>query len=78
MLNMVLDFSSREPVGSWLSKHAGRMREVGSRIAALSPAAVRIVLNNGGTVNFAHDHANWRMDAVAIARIAQLDENVAK
>ena len=43
----------------------------------LSPEAARIVLNNGGTINLAHDHANWFVDALAIARLAHLDQRAA-
>ena len=77
MSNPVVDFQTAEPVGTWLVKHAPKMKEIGARIAVLSPEAARIVLNNGGTINLAHDHANWFVDALAIARLAHLDQRAA-
>jgi hypothetical protein len=78
MTNLVLDFKTADPVGTWLLKHAPKMKEIGARIALLSAEVARVVLSNGGTINLAHDHASWLLDAFAIGRIAQLDDNAAK
>jgi hypothetical protein len=77
MANLVLDPKTAEPVRTWLLKHAPKMKEMGARIAALSPEAARLVLSNGGAINLAHDHVSWFLDALAIARLARLDEPAA-
>ena len=78
LANMVADSKSGEPVGSWLLKHAKEMKEIGSRIVALSPQAVYAVFSSGGKINLAMDHASWLLDAIAIAQIANLDETAAE
>jgi hypothetical protein len=78
MWTLVLDSKTAEPVATWLLKHAPEMKEIGARIAVLSPEAARVVLSNRGTINLAHDHASWFVDAMAIARLAHLDEGAAK
>ena len=74
---LVLDSNSHEPVGSWLLKHAGKMKEIGSRIIALCPESARTVLSNGGRINLERDHVGWLFDGYAITRVAALDENAA-
>ena len=76
LTSLVADLKTGEPVASWLLKHAGEIKEIGSQIVRLSPETALIVLKNGGTITLESHH--WFLNAFAVARIGQLDENAAK
>ena len=77
LTSLTADSKTCEPVASWLLTHANEIEEINSRIAGLSPRTALTVLKNGGTISLAADH-QWFVDAFAVVRIGQLDENAAK
>jgi hypothetical protein len=77
LAKLIKDGKSGEPVAGWLLRHADQIEELSSLPAAISPKTARAVLGRGGTINLSLHHG-WSVDALAIARIASLDENAGR
>ncbi|HEY5915553.1 MAG TPA: hypothetical protein VJA21_33635 [Verrucomicrobiae bacterium] len=77
LARLVTDQKSGEPVAGWLFKHAREIKELSPLLATISPQTAVAVLNEGGTINLSLHHG-WLLHALAIARIASLDEKAGR
>jgi hypothetical protein len=65
-------------VGSWIAAHADKISEIDPIIATVSPEVAVAVVRNGGHLNLAgHNGSDWRLQAVALSRIADVAKEIA-
>jgi hypothetical protein len=66
------------PVGPWIAAHADRISEIDPIMTAVSPEAAVAVIRRGGRLNLAgHNGSDWRLQAVALSRMAALAKDLA-
>jgi len=66
------------PVSSWIAAHADKICEIDPIMTAVSPEAAVAVIRKGGRLNLAgHNGSDWRLQAVAISRVAALAKDLA-
>jgi len=67
-----------EPIRSWIAARSNKMEEIDPILAGRSPEAAIDVFHRGRDVKLdGHNRIDWRLQAWAIARIAEIDEPVA-
>jgi hypothetical protein len=65
------------PVGSWIAAHADKICEIDPIMTAVSPEAAVAVIRKGGRLNLAgHNGSDWRLQAVALSRVAALAKDL--
>lgn len=67
-----------EPVRKWVTERADRINEIDPILSGISPEAAIIVFRKGGQVNLGgHNGSDWGLQAWAMARIAEIESQVA-
>lgn len=73
---LVLD-SAGEPVRAWIAGRADRIQQIDPILAEISPEAAVAVVRNGGRLDLSgHNFSDWKLQARALARVAELDKDV--
>jgi len=67
-----------QPVRKWVTERADRIIEIDPVLSGVSPEAAIAVFRKGGRVNLGgHNGSDWGVQARAIARVVQIDPNLA-
>ena len=67
-----------QPVRKWVAEHVDRIDEIDPILSGVSPEAAIAVFRKGGRVNLSgHNGSDWGLQAYAVARIAEIEANVA-
>jgi hypothetical protein len=67
-----------DTVRKWIAKHAELIAEIDPIMASLSPEAAVAVIHKGGRLNLGgHNQSDWRLQAIALSRVAEVAKDVA-
>jgi hypothetical protein len=67
-----------DPVRSWIAAHGNKISEIDPITASISPETAVVVVRKGGCLNLAgHNGSDWRLQAVALARIGEVAKDIA-
>lgn len=67
-----------QPVRKWVAEHVDRIAEIDPILSGVSPEAAIAIFRMGGRVNLGgHNGSDWSLQAYAVARIAEIEANVA-
>ena len=78
LANLMLDKQGR-PVRRWLAERADRIQEIDPVLSGVSPEAAIAVFRRGGRVNLGgHNEHDWQTQALAVARIGEIDRASAR